>query len=537
LPYSALSISELTNIHINQTHWTPKPPTTIIEATTTFTTPLINPVCEQGRVLIDSSNGPLNQVLNTPDAKLKAINRYGKTSDPLITDIITTWHDYIVKHNYTFQDCRIFKDDVSDAFGQLEFHPDSCKLMIVPIDLQYILIQLFGNLGWTGLPMAWGLVKRSILFLTKKFQNGILSAYVDDFIGFSHTSLANSDQSNLHKSMRNILGDNCIKIEKSVPPTLSTDVLGWFIDLNNETIRPSDKGIDKLLFAFFFIDVNKSQNLKTYQLLSSLAERYSLAILGMRAFVSPIQSMMILGNDKSKNWSKIPTSNAKFCIEIWRLVSILLWLNPNKFSVKLTSISKHPIYTLQRTIISDAGPTQICSALYFQNSSTLQCYTKFKLPFIDHLNLYQNIREYIGLIICLILLKLHSSHTEPCFITWNTDSSTALSWAESNKVKSLCGQAANLATIWFQIYSGYHLSNVVHIPGITMDCIDRASRNLETTNDFQNVTFINLQNNIHLTKLMSLINPTNKHQNCTDHHSLYIEIHNTLQSLLNTFTL
>jgi len=534
LPYDVLQPSEISKIHISQTHWTPKPSTTITESSSTKLHSVINPGCLQGRMLIDPSNGSPLQVLNTPETKQLAINRYGKTIDPLITTLIQSWYTYINTNNYTLQDCRIYKDDIVFAFGQLQFNVDSSFLMIQPIDQVYILIYLFGNLGWTGLPMAWGLVKRSILFLALKLINGTLDAYVDDFIGFSHLTTASSDQSTLHKCINNILGDDTIQLDKSVPPSTITDVLGWNINLLTETIRPSDKGIDKLLFAFFFVDIRKPQTLKTYQLLASLAERYSLAILGMRPFVAPLHSMLLLGTNKLTSWSKLPSSQARFCIEIWRLISLQLWSNPNYYPVHLKYLTSFHTSTSTIKVISDAGPTQICSAIY-NSDNTLQCYTKVLMPFADPDNKYQNIREYIGLLLCLILLNINNTSTLPTFITWITDSTTALSWAECNKVKCLAGQSANIATIWFLIYSGFHLSNTQHIPGLNMECIDRASRNEEISTDFINIPFINLQDNIHVNNLLTLCDPTITSQNCIDHHDLYCNIHCTLRSLFLSF--
>ncbi len=174
--------------------------------------------------------------------------------------------------------------------------------------------------------------------------------------------------------------------------------------------------------------------------------------MGMRSFVAPLQNMLISGKrSNSKHWSRKPTSNAKFCIEIWRLVSVSLWINPKRFPVKLLQLSNNFSNLKNIKIISDAGPNKIAAAILNEHN-TITHYTKITMNFSDPDNRYQNIREYLGIITCLILLKHTIKTTQPIYVHWLSDSTSAISWAESNKVKSLAGQAANMITIWCGLY-------------------------------------------------------------------------------------
>ena len=89
-----------------------------------------------------------------------------------------------------------------------------------------------------------------------------------------------------------VFGEGSAALEKAVDPCLKADIIGWSIDLETETIRPSDKGIRKLMFAFYMVDALASHwPLTICQLLSSLAQRYSAALIGMRPFVSAFYEM------------------------------------------------------------------------------------------------------------------------------------------------------------------------------------------------------------------------------------------------------
>ncbi len=84
----------------------------------------------------------------------------------------------------------------------------------------------------------------------KEISSACINAYVDDYIALSHHTTDIQDQIILENTIENILGKGSIKADKRVSPTTATDQLGWYIDLIDETIIPSDKSIDKLLYVF-----------------------------------------------------------------------------------------------------------------------------------------------------------------------------------------------------------------------------------------------------------------------------------------------
>ena len=81
------------------------------------------------RFLMDCSNSETGHVLNTPDVKEKVIERYGLLCHPTIQNIVTEWYEYADSHKVVLSDCRMFKDDFSGAFTQMNVNPDSAYLL------------------------------------------------------------------------------------------------------------------------------------------------------------------------------------------------------------------------------------------------------------------------------------------------------------------------------------------------------------------------------------------------------------------------
>jgi hypothetical protein len=131
----------------------------------------------------------------------------------------------------------------------------------------------------------------------------------------------------------------------------------------------------------------------------------------------------------------------------------MMMLQPICLAVPITWVARHePAFPpelrkgLHLKLVSDASPWKLCAVLKDANDATI-VWTTMTLPF-DSVA-FQNIREYLGLLLGLVLInvaandRLVSLGKDPTII-WEGDNTSALSWAESGKVKSLGGQMAGL---------------------------------------------------------------------------------------------
>ena len=139
--------------------------------------------------------------------------------------------------------------------------------------------------------------------------------------------------------------------------------------------------------------------------------------------------------------------------------------------------------SVQYLPISDASLWQLAAAVYSPTQELL-AWTKFPLPFKpDDDNLYQNAREFLGCLLSLILtLRVVGASSElgrEVFIQWIGDNTASLAWAQTNACKGSASQVANMAFVWFQLYSNILARDTLHIAGIStaIHDVDAASRN------------------------------------------------------------
>jgi hypothetical protein len=266
--------------------------------------------------------------------------------------------------------------------------------------------------------------------------------------------------------------------------------------------------------------------------MASLAERYSNGLIGLSAFVQPFNYMC--GKNR---YSYLPSEQVKFCIDMWRIVSLILYINPLFFNNDILSLTGHCIvnnvYVYDEFItISDASPYGICGAIIDKYSKSFICYTFIPILFKDPDGKFQGLREYLGVLTVLLLVKIYFKNSNTRSIKWISDNTGALSWAKKNRCTSSHGHAANIITAWFQIYSSYHIHQVAHIPGVNMGFIDDISRKVENPLTLV-VPFVDVFNES-VSDLFSLCDPTFQHSLVNNMESFF-NVHVLMKSILKYF--
>ncbi len=505
LPLSVVPESEREKVHVSPLHWTTKADSV------------------EGRLLIDFSNRSVGHSINSVSALTMGKERYGDLFLPTIVDIVDDWVDFVDSNNYKFCDCLLFKDDVSSAFAQFNLCPESSLLLAV-IWCGYLVIHTVGLFGWCSAPIVFGVLSRAWLrLLRKRLPNCSINVYVDDSIGLDHKSTAVGSQKVVRKSGNDVFGDKSMDPKKSVPPATEQTVIGWTANVVSETLRPSDKGIDKLLFVFFSFEVTGRVSLHLCQVLASLAQRYALALRGMSCFVQPFNHMLGLFGTKQFALRRL-SSAAKFCVLMWRLCALALALDKDCLSVNLRSISSRKPCA-QFLVISDAGPLGVGAAVYDASNMSLISYSSFFFAFDSSLPAFQNCREYIGFLFGLVLLAQVRPFPFGSTVAWNSDNVAAISWVLRHISSSPVAQTTLLAVSWLIIKSQWNVVSATHIPGTTMGDIDSLSRGL--THSLPTHLAVNLQTVQHVQHLFRLCDPTVS-KSVKDHFDCLTDMHNVL---------
>jgi len=481
-----------------------------------------------GRILVDDSNGDDGCILNTPEVKAKQIKRYGKCNLPSLLSIFSSWIEYCIKENICIKDCSLWKDDIEGAFPQLFIHPDYVHLMVTTIDEYYDYCYFHASMGYTGFPMAWCCVSNAIRRAARKTTNGPIFVFVDDFGGCAKDSEALNDKIKTQTIIKNCINNEALALDKSVNPTKLTEIIGWKVNMLKEEFGPNEKACNKLLVTFFFVNYNVPLSCKVYQLLASLAERYSCGLIGMSAFVAPFHTMVNIGKHLKR-----PSASIKFCIDMWRIVAILLYKDNSFFNRKIVSLTGHCYNGITYIvdcliIISDASPWKVGAAIINAHSGEFICYTSYKLSYIDKENRYQNIREYTGKFAGLCLLSKYYKKPSTTNVKWINDNAAAVKWAEKNKCASQQGHIVNIVMAWFQIYASYNVTRVDRIPGKDMGFIDDISRDVYHPL-MDKIPYIDIRS-IEIDQLFDLCNPTIIHDK-EDNLVAFTSVHRLLSKM------
>ena len=129
-----------------------------------------------------------------------------------------------------------------------------------------------GLFGWAGAPIVFGLLSRALeRLLRRTIVYACFFLYVDDVIGLVLTESAVQAQQSVHVCIEDMFGSGSLEKSKSKKPSSVQVVIGWQIDLVAESVRPSDRGIQKLTVAFFSFDCSERVSLHLCQVLASLA--------------------------------------------------------------------------------------------------------------------------------------------------------------------------------------------------------------------------------------------------------------------------
>jgi hypothetical protein len=508
------------DIHNNPAHWIPQP------------------LKAEGRFLIDPSNTDEGlHALNSPEAKQLGRDRYGAARYPTIRSFATQWGRLIIESGRPMCEFSFYKDDWVNAFGQVTLTPESAKLMCMPIGDGHTLLQFTGNFGHCSLPAIFytGLSSPTIRHIQPLIQ-GCLDGYCDDHAGMSHDSTVHADKAIGQATLRLVVSDDVVCKKKDVAPAKEAVIIGYHVSTLTGLTRPPDTACDKLLLIFTLCDVTAAHPLRFWELAAGLAERYSWILVGMRSFVQPFHHMKhVVG--PTKGHTKKADSSARFCLEMWRIMAVMLYLNPTAVAIPWMRLADESVNTPTALTKSDASPWQLCAGIYDVDGALLS-WTTYKLPYVIETNSSQNHREFMGLLLSMILAyrtkNLYGGQVN-VHMKWTSDNTTAIKWATANKCSSRAGQVSSMAITWFQIVAQIDIVQVAWVPGVTMFEIDDGSRDKHNCKLVPDLFVQTHREGSALDRLFRICDPASQPQ-VGDHHAVFLETNALLRAILDEIT-
>ena len=522
---SDLSEADRKRIHMaNEYHWRPEPGKVA------------------GRPLLDCSNAPPGQTpLNSDYTRIQGIARYQRVQLPVLREVMQRWDTYRVHHHLDWRDMWMFKADITGCFNQLHWNQATCLLMGFLLEANILMLMLTCGFGVAVTPMIWSVIGDAINRYVNALTLCYVFTYVDDFFGAGTIEHILHAEYIVHDAIKGVLGPDGLSEKKNVRAQRA-EILGILIDFVAGTMRPKDKGIEKLFYVLFSVDITKPLPLRYWQCLASLTNLYSHVIYGMRPHVPPIIHMTKRAHAQRP---AIATANTRFAIEIWRAMITVAIVHPDSISVRIDMYLGHYAGLPPYITISDASPWRLCAALYAPGTSRVIAWCTVRLPYAPDVKAqWQGNREYLGHLLALILLIAHTRNsTEPRRYQWINDNTGALAWAADQKCSSLASQYACLAVTQIHLMARLHMAPPEHKPGVNMGDIDRMSRIVdgESPTDplvlqrcptLQATTMLTLPTS-ELQTLLHLVDPSTTRHHNHDHHEAFITVHTAVAALID----
>ena len=217
-----------------------------------------------GRFTVDPGHARSGCVLNSAASKQSAIDRYGPAPTPSIREIVSRWVRFTELHRCSWADCSIYKDDYTNAHGQIDYAPEDARLMTIPVSESLALVHVTGNFGHNGSCFTYDLPARATVRAVSKRIHGLLDKFCDDHIGFSLDATASQDKAIGQEWMR-----------KDEAPAKVHNVLGYEVNLLDGTIGLPPRACRKICLAFLYMDKLAPHPRNSWQGLAGTAEHYS----------------------------------------------------------------------------------------------------------------------------------------------------------------------------------------------------------------------------------------------------------------------
>ena len=451
----------------------------------------------KGRCCVDHTASGLNE-----NTDMEAIEgALGQLSLPGLKELAT------LLHNAFEQGARcMFKTDVSSAFNRIKLSYDAVISQATQVD-NLILFPLVAVFGWTASPIYYSLVSDAVNWAhnggisghtldgwrrdqgkevparsTASTAHGRSITYVDDTLGpvmpgEEAVSPADADTIICH-----LIGNDGVNTDKNeLGPRLTG--LGWFIDMTTGTMRPSNRGLQKMLWWCFRKAGShvKSLPLHSLQSLVSLLRWYSAVIpMAMGALVGLTALLgTALRSRQHAQWVRLDGASLKE-LEFWRwLLGVGLhrpqvWSAPFWFLAgQLQDRTTHELFTDASTLI---GGGYVLGGVSFGQFRWEEAEKRLFASSVNQLTDI-NVLEFVVAVLAVISEREYLKGT---VVLLRVDNMSAVSWLNRLRLNHLWGQSWMRLLITVSLCFDIRIM-CTHVPGVDNPIADGLSRYFQDT--------------------------------------------------------
>jgi hypothetical protein len=404
----------------------------------------------QGRQLLDLSDGMGdNRSLNSQETKEWGWEHIGRIVNPAIERLIKMIWDHFhecvrVDPSLTWDKFTLCKMDLKSAFTLLNFAPEDVRYLAAALTDELTFLSHSGVFGYTNLPAYFDHISKVLLRLVRALIRGVADMFVDDKMFFTQLENLAHDQGIVAEVATGLLGPTAVAHDKTFVGQ-TQDWIGWEINLLSQTVTIAEHCYLKATHLFFAIDTESPVTVLQLEQLGSLASRYSLVCAALRPYTAALHAAR---RGAVRQNVRIPlTAMAKRSIWLWRCM--LVMLRCERVTLSRSFESFVGVGEAKFLVVSDASLQGVGGEIFARAGSgwvpvgVLRA--TFPAAFSFDESAYQNLAEFIGILLMLVVLVERG--VSDCAIQLRGDSTTALAWASSQKVKG--EQRNNAAAVAF----------------------------------------------------------------------------------------
>jgi hypothetical protein len=433
----------------------------------------------QGRIICDVANSPTagEIPLNGLEKRGKELLRmqveefWGSIRHPTLPDIAQMVLRAAAEHGW--DNIILWKMDLKGAFNLLWFKAAHTRYLAFPLTDGITVVHLAGMFGWVGMPFAFQVITRVVVALISFVILGLVLMYVDDVIGVSNLEAVESDMSAAHTAIVGLLGEDSVAISKNEKGR-ALDVIGWCVDLDEQTVTVSARNLHKTTHAFFNFDIESPVSRSQVERMASLASRVSQLCREMRPYTMAL--FMCLRDFKDSHTKRYIPALAKVDVCVWRAFLVSCRFDPVNISRPLSSyVPKDPSLCMGYDASLHTISVGVGTRDTARGTVRLRGFTIMPLPFPEtNDSSYQNTVEFLAIVLG-VLLAVHLGFRHRG-VELQGDSKSSLQWAMKDRVKSVLARKANIAYTLTAAYADIVITKTTHVPGEINSTWDGATR-------------------------------------------------------------
>jgi hypothetical protein len=377
-----------------------------------------------------------------------------------------------------WEDLVLWKTDLAGAFHLVDIRAEDVRLMAYELTGGLTLLYTRGMFGWQGSPFMFAVISRVLERLVCSRISGSMRMYVDDMMGVSRRTSAESDIRIAGECARDLLGPDSVAEDKTESGR-ALDFLGWRVDLDSRRVSIARHNVTKTFHSFMSVDLTGGRiGFKHAEKLASYASRYAEVI----RFLRPFGACFFEQKKRSAraNSQAVMSAPMSWAVRFWQLHLAVMQLRGSVYCVKMESFRRRAPRVVVEFDASLTATGILISEVLDDGTLHVRKAAALTFPFqLGEDSSFQNSAEFLSLVVAFVLIVRLGSAGAPVEI--RGDSVSALTWAFKERFRA--GRSLRATIAYVAIGSRYDLEvcDAVHVAGLDNVVCDRLSRGVTPT--------------------------------------------------------